>query len=50
MAELSHEAWRTRWLPELDPGVAPYVGALRAEGIDTFESASMIASTASPSR
>jgi hypothetical protein len=38
MAELSHEAWRTRWLPELDPGVAPYVGALRAEGIDTFES------------
>jgi hypothetical protein len=38
MAELSYEAWRTRWLPELDPGVAPYVDALRSEGIETFES------------
>ncbi len=23
MAELSHKAWRTRRLPELDPGIAP---------------------------
>ena len=38
MAALSHEAWRARWLPELDPGIAPYVDALRAEGIETFES------------
>lgn len=38
MAALSHEAWRARWLPELDPGVAPYVDALRAEGVETFES------------
>jgi hypothetical protein len=38
MAALSHEAWRVRWLPELDPGIAPYVDALRAEGVETFES------------
>lgn len=35
---LSHEAWRARWFPELDPGIAPYVDALRAEGVETFES------------
>jgi hypothetical protein len=38
MAELSHEAWRTRWLPELDSGIAAYVDALREAGIETFES------------
>jgi hypothetical protein len=38
VAALSHEAWRARWLPELDPGIAPYVDALRGEGIETFES------------
>lgn len=27
-----------RWLPELGPGIAPYVDALRAEGVETFES------------
>jgi hypothetical protein len=25
-------------VPELDPGIAPYVDALRAEGVETFES------------
>jgi hypothetical protein len=43
MAELSHEAWRTRWLPELDPGVAPYVDALRTEGIEKPLSPAMAA-------
>lgn len=38
MFELSHEGWRERWLPRLDPGIASYVDALRAAGIDTFES------------
>jgi hypothetical protein len=38
MAAQSHEAWRARWLPELDAGIAPYVDALRAEGVETFES------------
>jgi len=38
MAVVSYDAWRTRWLPELDPGIAPYVDALRAEGVETFES------------
>jgi len=33
-----HEAWRARMLPELDPGVAPYVDALREAGVETFES------------
>jgi len=32
MTAVSYEAWRARWLPELDPGIAPYVDALRAEG------------------
>lgn len=36
--DLSHEAWRARWLPELDPGIAPYVDVLRAVGVETFES------------
>jgi len=38
MADLSHEAWRARCLPELDPGIAPYVDALREAGVETFES------------
>jgi hypothetical protein len=38
MVDRSHEAWRTRWLPELDPGIGPYVDVLRAAGIETFES------------
>jgi hypothetical protein len=38
IAAPSHEAWRERWLPELDPGIAPYVDVLRAAGVETFES------------
>lgn len=38
MAALSHEAWQARWLPELDPGIAPYVDTMRAARIETFES------------
>jgi hypothetical protein len=38
MAALSHDWRRERWLPELDPGIAPYVDALREAGIETFES------------
>jgi len=38
VAALSHEAWRARWLPELDPGIAPFVDALHEAGIETFES------------
>jgi hypothetical protein len=33
-----HEAWRKRWLPRLDIGISPYVDALRAADIETFES------------
>jgi hypothetical protein len=35
---LSHHEWRERWLSRLDPGIAPYVDALRAAGVETFES------------
>ncbi len=38
MTAVSHEAWRARWLPELDPGIGPYVDVLRAAGVETFES------------
>jgi hypothetical protein len=29
---------RSRWLKQLDPGIAPYVDVLDAAGIETFES------------
>lgn len=29
---------RERWLAQLDPGIAPFVDALDAAGIETFES------------
>jgi hypothetical protein len=35
---MSYEAWRARRLSELDPGIVPYVDALRAQGVETSES------------
>jgi hypothetical protein len=33
-----HEEWQKLWLPRLDPGIAPYVDALREARVETFES------------
>jgi hypothetical protein len=38
VSEVAHAEWRSRWLSRLDPGVAAYVDALRASGVETFES------------